>query len=152
MKNVKLSIREQIFCNEYVKNNGDGINAVKSAGYECGKRNNAGSIAVQCSRLLKKKHVISEISRQQDFILKATSISKSEIVQAQYELYLLARSNEEYKTASNILESLTKLLGYTPRIEDKQIVHNVRFENLLDNAGTGTAKDITPKMPAITVN
>lgn len=152
MENVKLSIKEQIFCNEYVKNNGDGINAVKSAGYECGKRNNAGSIAVQCSRLLKKKHVISEISRQQDFILKATSISKSEIVQAQYELYLLARSNEEYKTASNILESLTKLLGYTPRIEDKQIVHNVRFENLLDNAGTGTAKDITPKMPAITVN
>ena len=145
-------LKEQIFCNEYVKNNGDGINAVKSAGYECGKRNNAGSIAVQCSRLLKKKHVISEISRQQDFILKATSISKSEIVQAQYELYLLARSNEEYKTASNILESLTKLLGYTPRIEDKQIVHNVRFENLLDNAGTGTAKDITPKMPAITVN
>ena len=152
MKNVKLSIREQIFCNEYVKNNGDGINAVKSAGYECGKRNNAGSIAVQCSRLLKKKHVISEISRQQDFILKASSISKSEIVQAQYELYLLARANEEYKTASNILESLTKLLGYTPRIEDKQIVHNVRFENLLDNAGTQTAKDITPKMPAITVN
>ena len=152
MKNVKLSIREQIFCNEYVKNNGDGINAVKSAGYECGKRNNAGSIAVQCSRLLKKKHVISEISRQQDFILKATSISKSEIVQAQYELYLLARANEEYKTASNILESLTKLLGYTPRIEDKQIVHNVRFENLLDNAGTQTAKDITPKMPVITVN
>ena len=102
--------------------------------------------------MLKKKHVISEISRQQDFILKATSISKSEIVQAQYELYLLARSNEEYKTESNILESLTKLLGYTPRIEDKQIVHTVRFENLLDNAGTGTAKDITPKMPAITVN
>ena len=149
MENVKLSIKEQIFCNEYVKNNGDGINAVKSAGYAS---NNDGSMAVQCSRLLKKKHIISEISRQQDFILKASSISKSEIVQAQYELYLLARANEEYKTASNILESLTKLLGYTPRIEDKQIVHNVRFENLLDNAGTQTAKDITPKMPAITVN
>ena len=111
MKNVKLSIREQIFCNEYVKNNGNGINAVKSAGYAS---NNDGSMAVQCSRLLKKKHVINEISRQQDFILKASSISKSEIVQAQYELYLLARANEEYKTASNILESLTKLLGYTP--------------------------------------
>ena len=27
-ENVKLSIKEQIFCNEYVKNNGYGIDAV----------------------------------------------------------------------------------------------------------------------------
>ena len=149
-ENVKLSIKEQIFCNEYVKNNGNGIDAVKSAGYECGKRNNAGSIAVQCSRLLKKQHVIAEINRQQNFQLKANSISKNEIANAQYELYLLARANEEYKTASNILESLTKLLGYAPRLEDKQIQHNIKFENLLDTAMN--AKDITPKKPMISVN
>ena len=146
-ENVKLSIKEQIFCNEYVKNNGNGIDAVKSAGYAS---NNDGSRAVQCSRLLKKKRINNEIFRQQDFILKASSISKSEIVNAQYELYLLARSNEEYKTASNILESLTKLLGYAPKLEDKQIQHNIKFENLLDSAMN--AKDITPKKQMISVN
>ena len=146
-ENVKLSIKEQIFCNEYVKNNGNGIDAVKSAGYAS---NNDGSMAVQCSRLLKKKRINNEIFRQQDFILKASSISKSEIVNAQYELYLLARSNEEYKTASNILESLTKLLGYAPKLEDKQIQHNIKFENLLDSAMN--AKDITPKKQMISVN
>ena len=146
-ENVKLSIKQQIFCNEYVKNNGNGIDAVKSAGYAS---NNDGSMAVQCSRLLKKKRINNEIFRQQDFILKASSISKSEIVNAQYELYLLARSNEEYKTASNILESLTKLLGYAPKLEDKQIQHNIKFENLLDSAMN--AKDITPKKQMISVN
>ena len=107
-------------------------------------------MAVHCSRLLNKKRINNEIFRQQDFILKASSISKSEIVNAQYELYLLARSNEEYKTASNILESLTKLLGYAPKLEDKQIQHNIKFENLLDSAMN--AKDITPKKQMISVN
>ena len=88
--------------------------------------------------------------RQQNFQLKANSISRNEIVQAQYELYMLARANEEYKTASNILESLTKLLGYAPKLEDKQVVHNVRFESLLDHVVK--PKDITPEKPAITIN
>ena len=146
MDNDKLSLKEQLFCNAYANNGGNGTKAVISAGYA------EASASVQQTRLLKKDRIQRELERQQNFQLKANSITRNEIIQAQYELYLLARSNEEYKTASNILESLTKLLGYTPRIEDKQIVHNVRFENLLDNAGTQTAKDITPKIPAITVN
>ena len=144
MANDSLSIKEQIFCNEYIKNGNNGTKAVISAGYA------EGSASVQQTRLLKKDRIKRELERQQNFQLKANSISRNEIVQAQYELYLLARANEEYKTASNILESLTKLLGYAPKLEDKQIVHNVRFENLLDNVRT--TKNITPQSPAITVN
>lgn len=144
MANDSLSIKEQIFCNEYIKNGNNGTKAVISAGYA------EGSASVQQTRLLKKDRIKRELERQQNFQLKANSISRNEIVQAQYELYLLARANEEYKTASNILESLTKLLGYAPKLEDKQIVHNVRFENLLDNVQT--TKNITPQSPAITVN
>ena len=144
MANDSLSIKEQIFCNEYIKNGNNGTKEVISAGYA------EGSASVQQTRLLKKDRIKRELERQQNFQLKANSISRNEIVQAQYELYLLARANEEYKTASNILESLTKLLGYAPKLEDKQIVHNVRFENLLDNVQT--TKNITPQSPAITVN
>ena len=144
MANDSLSIKEQIFCNEYIKNGNNGTKAVISAGYA------EGSASVQQTRLLKKDRIKRELERQQNFQLKANSISRNEIVQAQYELYLLARANEEYKTASNLLESLTKLLGYAPKLEDKQIVHNVRFENLLDNVQT--TKNITPQSPAITVN
>ena len=102
--------------------------------------------------MLAKVKIRGEIERQKNYSILKQSLTKEKIINEQFELYLLARSNEEYKTASNILESLTKLLGYTPKIDEKQIVHNVRFENLLDNAGTQTTKDITPKMPAITVN
>ena len=144
MDNAKLSYKEQLFCNAYANNGGNGTKAVISAGYA------EGSASVQQTRLLKKDRIKRELERQQNFQLKANSISRNEIVQAQYELYLLARANEEYKTASNILESLTKLLGYAPKLEDKQIVHNVRFENLLDNVQT--TKNITPQSPAITVN
>ena len=143
MANDSLSIKEQIFCNEYVKNGNNGTKAVISAGYA------EGSASVQQTRLLKKDRIQRELLRQQNFQLKANSISRNEIVQAQYELYLLARANDEYKTASNILESLTKLLGYAPKLEDKQVVHNVRFESLLDHV---KPKDITPEKPAITIN
>ena len=146
MDNAKLSYKEQLFCNAYAINGGNGTNAVISAGYS---ENGA---SVQATRLLAKVKIRGEIERQKNYSILKQSLTKEKIINEQFELYLLARSNEEYKTASNILESLTKLLGYTPRIEDKQIVHNVRFENLLDNAGTQTTKDITPKMPAITVN
>jgi len=144
MSDAKLSYKEQLFCNAYAMNGGNGTNAVISAGYS---ENGA---SVQASRLLAKVRIKGEIDRQQNYRILQGSITKEKIVNEQYELYLLARANEEYKTASNILESLTKLLGYAPKIEDKQIVHNVRFENLLDNVKT--TKNITPQSPAITVN
>ena len=149
MDNAKLSYKEQLFCNAYANNGGNGTKAVISAGYN--QKTEAGC-SVQASRMLAKDKIKREIESQKSFLMLRHSLTKEKIINEQFELYLLARSNEEYKTASNILESLTKLLGYTPRIEDKQIVLNVRFENLLDNAGTQTTKDITPKMPAITVN
>ena len=134
MANDKLSIKEQMFCNEYVKNGGNGTRAVISAGYA---DNNTGSTAVQCSRLLKKQRIIGELDRQNNFVLRASALSKSQIINEQYQLFILAKSSEEYKTASTILESLTKLLGYAPTIDStKHINHTVKFERLL--------KDITP--------
>ena len=88
MANDKLSIKEQMFCNEYIKN-------------------------------------------------ESNALSKNQIIDEQYQLFILAKANEEYKTASSILESLTKMLGYAPTIDStKHINHTVKFERLL--------KDITP--------
>ena len=142
-ENAKLNYKEQLFCNAYANNGGNGKNAVISAGYS---ENGA---SVQATRLLAKVKIRGEIERQKNYSILKQSLTKEKIINEQFELYLLARSNEEYKTASNILESLTKLLGYAPKLEDKQIQHNVRFENLLDTAVN--AKDITPKKPMISV-
>ena len=145
MANDKLSIKEQMFCNEYIKNGNNGTKAVISAGYA------EGSASVQQTRLLKKARIQRELERQQNFQLKANSITRNEIIQAQYELYLLARANEEYKTASNILESLTKMLGYAPKLEDKNIKIKHTFESLLEKE-KDNVKDITPKMQVISYN
>ena len=145
MANDKLSIKEQIFCNEYIKNGNNGTKAVISAGYS------EGSASVQQTRLLKKDRIQRELERQQNFQLKANSISRNEIIQAQYELYMLARANEEYKTASNILESLTKMLGYAPKLEEKSIKISHTFESLLERE-KDNIKDITPKTPVISYN
>ena len=137
MANDKLSIKEQIFCNEYIKNKGNGTRAVISAGYA------EQSASVQQTRLLKKDRIQRELKRQNEFVLRSTAISKSQIVDEQYQLFILAKSNEEYKTASSILESLTKLLGYAPPIDHtKQINHNIKFESLL--------KNITPQYQTVT--
>ena len=139
MANDKLSIKEQMFCNEYIKNGGNGVKAVISAGYT---DNNTGSTAVQCSRLLKKQRILGELERQNNFVLRANALSRNELINEQYQLFILAKSNEEYKTASTILESLTKLLGYAPTNNNtKQINHNIKFESLL--------KDITPQNKTI---
>tara|TARA_B110000196_G_C20826447_1_gene511618 strand:- start:105 stop:545 length:441 start_codon:yes stop_codon:yes gene_type:complete len=131
MANDNISIKEQMFCNEYVKNGGNGTKAVISAGYA------EQSASVQQTRLLKKDRIQGEIKRQNEFVLRANALSKNQIINEQYQLFILAKSSEEYKTASTILESLTKLLGYAPLADStKQINHHVKFESLL--------KDITP--------
>ena len=131
MANDKLSIREQMFCNEYIKNEGNGTKAVISAGYA------EQSASVQQTRLLKKDRIQAELERQNNFVLRSNALSKNQIIDEQYQLFILAKASEEYKTASSILESLTKLLGYAPTIDStKHINHTVKFERLL--------KDITP--------
>lgn len=131
MANDKLSIKEQMFCNEYIKNEGNGTKAVISAGYA------EQSASVQQTRLLKKDRIQAELERQNNFVLRSNALSKNQIIDEQYQLFILAKANEEYKTASSILESLTKMLGYAPTIDNtKHINHTVKFERLL--------KDITP--------
>ena len=148
-ENDKLSLKEQLFCNAYANNGGNGTKAVITAGYN---QKTESGCSVQASRMLVKDKIKQEIDRQKNFLMLKHSLTKEKIINEQFELYLLARSNEEYKTASNILESLTKLLGYAPKLEDKQIQHNVRFENLLDTAMHNNTKDITPKKSMISVN
>ena len=139
MANDKLSIKEQMFCNEYIKNGNNGTKAVISAGYA------EQSASVQQTRLLKKDRIRRELERQNEYNLRANAISKNQIIQEQYELYQLARADERYKDASAILSELTNLLGYKPKQEDRKVLHSHTFEQLL-------TKDITPEKPAITVN
>ncbi len=139
MANDKLSIKEQMFCNEYIKNGNNGTKAVISAGYA------EQSASVQQTRLLKKDRIRRELERQNEYNLRANAISKNQIIQEQYELYQLARADERYKDASAILSELTSLLGHKPKQEDRKVLHSHSFEQLL-------TKDITPVKPAITVN
>jgi len=143
MANDNISIKEQIFCNEYVKNGGNGTKAVISAGYA------EQSASVQQTRLLKKDRIRGEIKRQNEFVLRANALSKNQIINEQYQLFILAKSSEEYKTASTILESLTKLLGYAPLADNtKQINHNIKFERLLKDT-VPQLKDISPQTAMI---
>jgi len=139
MANDKLSIKEQMFCNEYIKNGNNGTKAVISAGYA------EQSASVQQTRLLKTDRIRRELERQNEYNLRANAISKNQIIQEQYELYQLARADERYKDASAILSELTSLLGHKPKQEDRKVLHSHTFEQLL-------TKDITPVKPAITVN
>ena len=142
MADVKLSIKEQMFCNEYLRNGGHGTNAVISAGYS------SNGASVQASRMLVRSRIQKEIERQQNYAILASSISKEQIVQEQYELYQLARADERYKDASSILGELTNMLGYKPRQEDKKVLHSHTFEQLLGS----TVKDITPVKQAIAMD
>ena len=139
MADVKLSIKEQMFCNEYIRNGGHGTNAVIASGYS------TNGASVQASRMLVKPKIRETIRRQEEYAIMACSISKEQIVQEQYELYQLARADERYKDASTILGELTNLLGYKPKQEDRKVLHSHTFEQLL-------TKDITPEKPAITIN
>ena len=140
MADAKLNIKEQRFCNEYVKNGGHGTNAVISAGYS---ENGA---SVQASRMLAKARIQGEIRRQEDYAVQSSAISKERIIQEQYELYQLARADERYKDASAILAEISNILGYKPKMnEPKRILHSHSFEQILRNE----TKDITPVTPAI---
>ena len=139
MADAKLNIKEQMFCNEYIRNGGHGTNAVIASGYS---ENGA---SVQASRMLVKPKIRETIRKQEEYAILACSISKEQIVQEQYELYQLARADERYKDASSILGELTNLLGYKPRQEDRKVLHSHSFEQLL-------RKDITPANPAIAMD
>ena len=139
MADVKLSIKEQRFCNEYIRNGYHGTNAVIASGYS---KNGA---SVQASRMLAKAKIKENIEEQEENIRLSCSISKEQIVREQYELYQLARADERYKDASAILSELTSLLGHKPKQEDRKVLHSHSFEQLL-------TKDITPVKPVITMN
>ena len=62
MDNANLSYKEQLFCNAYANNGGNGTNAVISAGYS---ENGA---SVQASRLLAKVRIKEGIERQKNYI------------------------------------------------------------------------------------
>ena len=143
MKDAKLNIKEQRFCNAYVKNGGHGTNAVISAGYS------ENGSSVQASRMLAKPKIQGEIRRQEEFAVQSSAISKEQIVQEQYQLYQLARADERYKDASAILAEISNILGYKPKLnEPKRILHSHSFEQILKKE----TKDITPVTPAIAVN
>ena len=143
MKDVKLNIKEQRFCNEYVKNGGHGTNAVISAGYS---ENGA---SVQASRLLAKVKIRECVSRMEEYAVQSSAISKERIIKEQYELYQLARADERYKDASAILAEISNILGYKPKLnEPKRVLHSHSFEQILKDE----AKDITPEKRMITVN
>ena len=143
MADAKLNIKEQRFCNEYVKNGGHGTNAVISAGYS---ENGA---SVQASRLLSKVKIRETIGRMEEYAVQSSAISKERIIKEQYELYQLARADERYKDASAILAEISNILGYKPKLnEPKRILHSHSFEQILKKE----TKDITPVTQAIAVN
>ena len=141
MADAKLNIKEQMFCNEYIRNGGHGTNAVIASGYS------SNGASVQASRMLVKPKIRETIRKQEEYAILACSISKEQIVQEQYELYQLARADERYKDASTILGELTNLLGYKPK--QVKVEHSHSFEQLLS---ASTTKDITPANPAIAMD
>ena len=136
MTKDKLTTKEQIFCNEFISNGGNGTKAVISAGYA------PSSAHIQQNRLRARDKINAEIVRQLEAETKRTSLTRDTIINEQFQLYQLAKADSEYKTASAILGEVSKLLGYAPSTNStKEIIHNVKFERLL--------RDITPEKKVI---
>ena len=136
MTKDKLTTKEQIFCNEFISNGGNGTKAVISAGYAPSSAHN------QQNRLRARDKINAEIVRQLEAETKRTSLTRDTIINEQFQLYQLAKADSEYKTASAILGEVSKLLGYAPQLNTtKEVNMKVQFERLL--------RDVTPEKKVI---
>ena len=136
MTKDKLTTKEQIFCNEFISNGGNGTKAVISAGYA------PSSAHIQQNRLRARDKITAEIERQLEAETKRTSLTRDTIINEQFQLYQLAKADSEYKTASAILGEVSKLLGYAPQLNTtKEVNMKVQFERLL--------RDVTPEKKVI---
>ena len=80
--------------------------------------------------------------------MKSSGWSKSRLVSEIEGVFHQALASEELGTALKSLELIGKVINVMPSAKTMEVRHS--FESLLDQSTT--TKDITPKLPAITIN
>ena len=135
-----LNPQQARFVQFYIESGNAKQSALK-AGYAETSANNANT-------LLKKSAIERKIKEHEIFLVKSSGWSKSRLVSEIEGVFHQALASEELGTALKSLELIGKVINAMPSAKTMEVRHS--FESLLDQSTT--TKDITPKLPAITIN
>ena len=135
-----LNPQQARFVQFYIESGNAKQSALK-AGYAETSANNANT-------LLKKSAIERKIKEHEIFLVKSSGWSKSRLVSEIEGVFHQALASEELGTALKSLELIGKVINVMPSARTMEVRHS--FESLLDQSST--TKDITPKLPAITIN
>ena len=140
MKNT-LNPQQARFVQYYIESGNAKQSALK-AGYSESTANNANA------SLLRNSGIERKIKEHEIFLVKSSGWSKSRLVSEIEGVFHQALASEELGTALKSLELIGKVINVMPSAKTMEVRHS--FESLLDQSTT--TKDITPKLPAITIN
>ena len=138
----RLTPQQARFVQYYIETGNQKQSALK-AGY-------SESTASQ-NHLLNNTAIKQRIEEHENYLLKSSGWSKARLVAEIEGVYHKAMADDQYKTALQSLELIGKTIGVNPSTKTMEVKHS--FEQLLDKSNpTNNAKDISPQVPAITVN
>ena len=127
---------------QYYIESGNAKQSALKAGYSESTANNANA------SLLRNSGIERKIKEHEIFLVKSSGWSKSRLVSEIEGVFHQALASEELGTALKSLELIGKVINVMPSAKTMEVRHS--FESLLDQSTT--TKDITPKLPAITIN
>ena len=144
MKKDSLNPQQARFVQYYIES-GNAKQSALQSGYSESTANNA-----QAS-LLKNEGIIRKIKEHESFLIKSSGWHKARLVSEIEGVFQQAIANEELGTALKSLELIGKVINVTPSAKTMEVKHS--FEQLLDRSNPANkVKDISPQVPAITVN
>ena len=144
MKKDSLNPQQARFVQYYIES-GNAKQSALQSGYSESTANNA-----QAS-LLKNEGIIRKIKEHESFLIKSSGGHKARLVSEIEGVFQQAIANEELGTALKSLELIGKVINVTPSAKTMEVKHS--FEQLLDRSNPANkVKDISPQVPAITVN
>ena len=144
MKKDSLNPQQARFVQYYIES-GNAKQSALQSGYSESTANNA-----QAS-LLKNEGIIRKIKEHESFLIKSSGWHKARLVSEIEGVFQQAIANEELGTALKALELIGKVINVTPSAKTMEVKHS--FEQLLDRSNPANkVKDISPQVPAITVN
>lgn len=126
---MKLTVKQELFCTEYARNNGNGLQAAKHAGYS-GKDN---VLTVTASRMLTNANIIARIELEKARIASAAEYhlpTNEEILSGIASI----ANNKEAKDADRL--KAWELLGRNKSLfNDKLTVqNNTDYANIISNS------------------
>ena len=143
-KKIKpLTPQEHLFVAKFIESS-NGTQSAMDAGFKGTRR----SASVYATRMLSSDRICQQIERFRRDVSLASGWNKARVIAEIEKVFQSAIENEEYKTGLSCLTEIAKIINVMPSTKTMEVRHS--FESLLDQSST--TKDITPKLPAITIN